>query len=700
MFSVSGLGGCDDGMCELQQLEQIARGCARFDLESRVAAQQLSDGRLIALLRARLSNRACEKSAQLVRLYDELPCGYARTARDRLKQRVIGSIHHTMAVFVQHVGRAMHEITRHAEKSSKVALGGLMEAAMEREISSLLASATQRAMFSSLVDCANVRSWFLERMDDLWSQAVLPVIAGELAAVTAEMAACEDVIEQLRMLQATVCKSKRNAVEVLVSTRKRLSERAHVLARIETCAWYGASRVPFGQLLSLFNPDSETALRATMDAATVHVAECVTAWLVQHLQPALTALRADRERLCLLHETPADSPIWHAVEFASAVDDPAAWTRLLEPGMLSHFDTASGRVYVRPCAPSFARVTTAARTLATVRALVSSGNLPLGVVGVVYADRILESDLADLNSKQADHSEQLLTMLSDAGCVATEETLYKYLLTLGLRVALPDAAEAGEASTSHAHDELRRVSSPLLAENAGDVLVAPTQRRRHVALRPGLVPINALQHYVVVFAIMRLVNDAVTVALRNSVMHVANVCDHAVRFSNDEILASTKSVVASVCTFDASAPTGGVRWQSQSTPSEVLALRRPFRSLWLLHEPDARLRQITGLVADRLCDAASGAQNAAALVGRGVPRFRAAYEAPRPHAQNVLFVAGHALEPACHAFLELCVRVCAHFEEDWPLPAGVVWTLPRMRDNARSARRHAGDAASGSGAGA
>ena len=692
MFSMHDSRGCIRATGPMQQIEQVARDSTRFDVESRVAAQQLSDSRLIGTIRTRLVDRGCNPSGQLVRLYDELPYGYAREARDRLQQRVVGSIQHTTAVFVQNVGRVVHELTGHAERSSKVALGGLMEAAMEREIGSLLADATQRAMFSSLSECANVRAWFLERMDALWTRAVLPIISGELVACADEIALCDGLIEQFRLLQCIVNKVKRNPLEVLASTRKRLAERAHGLARIETCAWYGASRVPFGQLLSLSNPDSETALHSTMDAPTAHVADCVTKWLVTYLPTAIALLSADRKRLRLLQQTQPTSSAWYAVRFEAAVDDPRAWSRLLEPGMLSHFDTATGRVYVRASAPPFARVTTAARTLATIRTLVQDGYLPLGVVGVVYADRILESDLADLHSKQADHSEQLLSMLRDGGCAATDETLLEYLQTLELRVSLPDVATNGVVGTC-GKDQCSRLS-PMLAENAADVLVAPTQRRRHVALRPGLVPVVALSHYVVVFAVMRLVDGAVTSALRSGMTHYMKATEHAVSFTNEQIVASIKTVVASVCAFDVVVPGRGARWQSQSTPSEVLALRRPFRSRWLLHETDARLRQTAALVTGRLCDAAAGAQSAAAAVGCSVPRFRPTYDASRSHGQNVLSVSSHALDPACHAFLELCVRICAHFEEAWPLPAGVVWALPSMRDSARSARRHESSEAS------
>jgi hypothetical protein len=270
--------------------------------------------------------------------------------------------------------------------------------------------------------------------------------------------------------------------------------------------------------------------------------------------------------------------------------------------------------------------------------------------------------------------------------------LLEYLQTLELRVSLPDVAANGVVGTC-GKDECSRLS-PMLAENAADVLVAPTQRRRHVALRPGLVPVVALSHYVVVFAVMRLVDGAVTSALRSGMTHYMKATEHAVSFTNEQIVASIKTVVASVCAFDVVVPGRGARWQSQSTPSEVLALRRPFRSRWLLHETDARLRQTAALVTGRLCDAAAGAQSAAAAVGCSVPRFRPTYDASRSHGQNVLSVSSHALDPACHAFLELCVRICAHFEEAWPLPAGVVWALPSMRDSARSARRHESSEAS------
>jgi hypothetical protein len=280
-------------------------------------------------------------------------------------------------------------------------------------------------------------------------------------------------------------------------------------------------------------------------------------------------------------------------------------------------------------------------------------------------------------------------MLHERDCHVTDDVLMAYLQTLELRVAVPHSEHAYAACSEAAGSSDERAPLGFVQDNSMNLLIPPIARRRSVALRPGLVAAEALPQYLVVFAVMRLVDAAVTAAMRAGVAREARAAEHAVAFPTDEILAAVRVVVSSACAWDVAGEDGRCAWQTRPAPSATMAMQRAYHSRWLLHEPDATMRQTIGSVTRRLCDAARSAREEAARFRASVPRCHATHAAPRAHGQNVLLVAKHALDPACLAFLELCVRVCAHFEEAWPLPTGVAWPLPRARDVARGAGKRA-----------
>jgi hypothetical protein len=178
-------------------------------------------------------------------------------------------------------------------------------------------------------------------------------------------------------------------------------------------------------------------------------------------------------------------------------------------------------------------------------------------------------------------------------------------------------------------------------------LAVPVARQRSPRFLPVTVPTRALPQYVVVHALYRLLDDAVTRALHGATEPVA--------FRSGDVVELVRRTIGCV----AAAP-----WN-----------QRPFGVAQIVDTDGAALTQLVSATLHQLVAEACKAQQHAREQGSGVGDWAVSFEASRAKGDNLLHVADCARADACRAFLDFCGRVKSHLDESWPMPDKSSWRV-------------------------
>jgi hypothetical protein len=232
----------------LNELYAFADANAQFAAEGARARQQLGDVRVLTALRARFDAH-CGADGEIVSLAAEMGT-YARTERDRLKQRVRPSVTHTSGEFVRHVARTVDMLTNGTVGTAKTAVHGRLESQMQDELVHIVAVAIEESMFAPESEVLELRRYATAQMDILWASTVRPLIEGEQVCCADEAAEQQQLSVALTtMLQMRT--NGRSADALLRYARSMMPRLAHVVARIATHGWFAASGVRLECMLRL-----------------------------------------------------------------------------------------------------------------------------------------------------------------------------------------------------------------------------------------------------------------------------------------------------------------------------------------------------------------------------------------------------------------------------------------------------------------
>lgn len=547
--------------------------------------------------------------------------------RHRLERCISRSVTFATEEFVRNVTKTLHQSEVPGKSSRIVAKNGIYEFQLLPEIAACLTKAAMDAALNR--SKTGLADAVVFELDGLWNRFCSTIIDCEKRLLAATLPLFRKLAAYVLRLAQMRENGKPNA-QIRKTAKAEYPRISHVVRRLQVDDFWTSHTVPIVDLTFSTAADDDTGA----DDAFVH-------WLDQNGRRLHDALSIDCARIDELQKTSEFDTAWHDLALCSTSSDPTTSAVLMPPQYTSF---KPSRVYAVESGPSHnTRAIGIVRVLFVVRSLVADGFWLFDKFALPFAKQIVESEKQNTTHKLSGVLENLMEVCHQHDVRLNVAELDKFLDSLIAPSTTMPSTDRSPTSSAF----VCSVAMPVVGAfgaRGGDFLCVPERPAKHKThgFWPSRVEQHSFLEYVVVYTILQLLAEST-----NTLLHV-------LAFSNSAIVQKATSILQSLSVANASM------------------------------ENHNSLRQTTAQVCKKLIKAGTNGVEAATRAGVGAGEWECSF-APttKKSSENVLFISSSKRSHSAFLFVDLCSRVKAFLDEDYPLHFGVMWERSAHRPRRR-----------------
>jgi hypothetical protein len=587
--------------------------------------------------------------------------------RARMQLSLTGPIRAEITSFLLDVYDTVEHTMVPSISSHKCSRNGVVAHVVIRDCATILMNACERLVLCNTnAVVGDVTPQTVAALDDVWRRVCATTIEHERVALESEL-------EQVQKLAAVVLQciqmasNRRESASILSVATCSFATVAHMYRRITKDPWFTAYHA------------SSTGMRY-LSMRENGLESRFVEWVRASAQSFYDALVVDCGRVERVLKEALDSNAWHRLDIvAHSIEcTESSSVRLMPPSYLRKFDTPTGNVYItnEPRSPgdvhgaSVVRELTCVRALWVIRAMVARKWLPLDVFCKKYVDGLVDAEVRLYSDRTVDMIEHVAATCNESGCTISEADIYTLL-------ARETCTPTDDKPLRNSNSSSTTPCTVMPMDDDGGCRYRPSPHPRSTTTTVPPVQSASVDNLVPPQAIDPKAFDA-----RVDCVHVFSLFEYGV------ICALTRMLWAVINRSRWSGTSEDLLFTNSEVLSDTVAILQhdydilPERVKRTLSSRASAV-QHTSLAIRKVLTAGKGGFDAAE---RCKATGRLAWDAEYgtdAHDALRLRIGRGSRDPMGLTYIELCLRLKAHLDEDWPLPEGVSWPVTRPRRGAR-----------------
>jgi hypothetical protein len=607
---------------------------------------------------------------------------FGSRGRGRVKFSLTVPLENAMDDFMSSVYSLVENSMEASLSTSKTGRNGVLTRATIQKCSGVLMEAMRRLVLHNVTQSEElVKQQTLEGLDEVRMTVCGMTIEHERAALAMDLLH----VKQLAALvnQALqMASNKRDKSKIYAVSKANFSKVAHTFQRITSDPWFQASSVDSAGITALANQTP------TLDAEETRFYD----WLIGGGDAFHATLVRDYDHMQQLVREPATSNAWHNIVVSDTVCESTPSNFLRPPSYLKKFSTTSGHIHVHAGpsikAPSDGSRRRPVRAIACVRALyvlrtiVERDWLPLNRFCVSYMRTLVDAESRLYSTKTIELSDHLAALCNHAGYAISSKEVARLVAESACTAKhrAERETETASGSNSSSCSAETTVLSSEYAEITGD------------AMCPNELTASSTTHTTMVTVTTAPVGDYLVfpraidrTALR---VNIPKVHTHAM-FEYAVVCALARLLWERINRSLVSGVAENLHYTSTGIASETVLLLNDERDILhsrviaLLAAPSSVSQHVSHAIRKVIQAGKLGCEASQRARVRGSVVWNVSYTTNQ-RGVLMLGVGYGSRDEVGAAFLELCLRLKANMEENWPLPIGVEWKEPAPRRGKRA----------------